>query len=354
METVHVGHVRLYEYGLVCLGDFVKTGGRLLAGHLVQIGHHNVGPFPDQFTGDALTESLGSSGHDYGLPFDASSRSCCSNLAAIVFHLPVVNEGNLAGGHRMLASETGGIPGDLHGIHEYVRYGLGLLGVGADSHKTDSLDEQHLRSVAALLDVSLDLPFSLLHKILGILRINEYVLTLAVDNTVRSEGLKDGCSCILALDEAVDQRIVGHFQSLEPAASPAEDRPDCGDCLADAVADWSLAFRDRLHQRFQFGHDSVVDSFDLLNSVSSDEDTVVLEEYDCRVASVLLPVFLDLVVHLLEKGVAGIRVWDVQCIREEMGAQGLSILAAHQSIDKGRMEMDHEGCFHAIVQGSLY
>ena len=185
--------------------------------------------------------------------------------------------------------------------------------------------------MATLLDISLYLPLSLLNQILRILRIDEYVFALAVYDSVGSEGLHDGGNGFLASYEAVDQCVVRDLESLQATSSAAQDGTDGRDCLADAVTDRSPfdrlrdRGRDMADHRLEFRHYSVVDLFNLFRRISSDKDAVVLEEDNLGIISPHFPVLLDLVIDLLEKSVAWIRVRNVQCLREEMSAQGFRI-----------------------------
>ena len=142
----------------------------------------------------------------------------------------------------MLPSEGGGVPCDLHRIHENFRHSLGLFGVRTHGDQAYSLDKQHLRRVPTLLDVSLYSLFGLLDKILRTFVVNVDILALAINYTVGSEGFQNSGSLLFALDESAHEGVVGDLESLEPSPITAQYGPYRGDGLADAVADRSVAF----------------------------------------------------------------------------------------------------------------
>ncbi len=191
MEAGHVGDISLYEYGLVGSGFLIETGRGLLSGRLVEVGDHDVGALCHQLTGDALSESLGGSGHDDCAAFHTSFGRAGGYLAAVVLHFPVVDEVDPFLLHRVLSAKTLGIERDLHRIGEHIGDDLGVLGVVSHGHKTDTLDQQNLRRVASLAGKSLNSLFRLLQNLLVRHSVNEYVCTLAVHNDVRSERLGD-------------------------------------------------------------------------------------------------------------------------------------------------------------------
>ena len=320
MKAVHIGNVGLHEYRLVRFGDLIEGGGCLLAGHLVEVGDHDVRSLLDQFTGNTLAEALGGSCDDDGFALDPALGSRGGHFAAVVLDLPVVYEGNLTCGHGVLPAEEGSVPCDLHGVREHFGDGLGLLGVGSCGDKSYSFDEQHFRGVASLLNISLDLLLGLLHEILGTLMVDVDEFALAVDDAVGSERLHHRCGFVLSADEPADEGVIGDFQGLKSPASTAENRPYGGDGLADTVANSSLALGNGLDQLLEGGHDSRVCRLDLIGGLATHEYAVILEEYHLRLDTTLLTILFDLVIDLLEKGVTGIGVRDVQSVREELSA----------------------------------
>ena len=65
-------------------------------------------------------------------------------------------------------------------------------------------------------------------------------------------------------------------------------------------------------------------------------------------------VCLDLVIDLLEKGISGIAIGDVQSLGEQLLALGLGLHRTHEGIHQGGMKMHHEGEANGIVHGSLH
>ena len=81
---------------------------------------------------------------------------------------------------------------------------------------------------------------------------------------------------------------------------------------------------------------------------------MVLKEDHLRLLSVRGLVGVDTVVDLLEKGVARIGIFNVKRLREDLPADGLGVRRAHQAVDQGRVEVNHKGESHAVVQGCLH
>ena len=80
---------------------------------------------------------------------------------------------------------------------------------------------------------------------------------------------------------------------------------------------------------------------------------MVLEEYDLGVASMAFPIFLYLVVHLLEKGVSGVGVRNIKGVREKLRTGLGGVFRAHEAIHEGRMEMDHKSGLQTVVHRGL-
>ena len=81
---------------------------------------------------------------------------------------------------------------------------------------------------------------------------------------------------------------------------------------------------------------------------------MILKEYHLGFLAFLSLVGLYLVIDLLEKRVARVGIFNVKGIWEYLLARGLGVHRAHQAVDKGRVEVNHEGESHAVVQGCLH
>ena len=351
-EACHVRDICLYEYGLVGSSLLVEAGCGLLPGRLVEVGHHDVGSLRHQLTGDAFSESLGCAGHDDGLSFHTAFRRACGDLAAVVLHLPVVDEINPCLLHRMLSSETLRIESDLHRIGEHVGDDLRVLEVVSNGHETDTLDEQHLRRVALLGGESLDLLLRLLQNLFIRLCVNEYVGALAVHDDVRCER----CGDLLAgsVKEVVHKGVLRDFKCLKSSAGAGEHLPDGRDDIRYGRGDLAPALWQSGHLGLKFPEDFRIYSLDLGGRVSAHEYSVVLKEDHLRLLSVRGLVGVDTVVDLLEKGIARIGIFNVKRLREDLPAGGLGVRRAHQAVDQGRVEVHHERESHAVVQGCLH
>ncbi len=187
MQAVHVRHVGLDEDGAVAAGRGVETLGGLLPHSLIEVGDHDVGPFFHEVARDALAEALGGAGDDDGLAINASLGCGGTYFAAVVLHLPVVDEFDLALCHRMLPAETLGVPCDFDRINEDICDDLCVLCAVAGCQKPYSLDEYDFRGVAAPCDVLLDLLLGQFCDVLAFRGLDEDVFRLAVDDAVRSE-----------------------------------------------------------------------------------------------------------------------------------------------------------------------
>ena len=207
--------------------------------------------------------------------------------------------------------------------------------------------------MATLLDIGLDLFLGLLHEILGTFVVDVDELALAIDDSVRGERFHHRLRGGFVADEPADKSVVSDFQSLETPSGAAQDGPDRRNGLADAVADRGISLRHRLHELAEGVHDLVVCLFDIFCRLTAHKDAVVLEEYHLRFGTALLAVFFDLVIDLLEKGVARVGVRNIQGVREEFGTFGGRVFRAHESVHKGRVEMDHIRPLHAVVEGCL-
>ena len=161
-EARHISDICLYEYGLVGSSLLVEAGGGLLAGRLVEVGHHDVGSLGHQLTGDAFSESLGGSGHDDRAAFHTAFGCTGGHLAAVILHLPVVDEVDPSPLHRMLTAEALRIERYLHRVREHIGDDLCVPGAVSHGDESDSFDEQYLRRVAFPAYESLDFLLGLL------------------------------------------------------------------------------------------------------------------------------------------------------------------------------------------------
>ena len=177
-------------------------------------------------------------------------KKACSLLLTVLLlfsvMLPAFGEEELPGATN--ESESQGIEMKSAGdVPVIVLSGDGNDIFDADGNKAYSLDKQHLRSVATLLDIGLDLLFGLLDKILGTFMVDVNELAFAIHDPVWSERFEDGIRSLLALYEFADEGVVGDLQGLESAPTAAKESPDGGNRLADAVADGGLSLRDGSH-----------------------------------------------------------------------------------------------------------
>ena len=81
---------------------------------------------------------------------------------------------------------------------------------------------------------------------------------------------------------------------------------------------------------------------------------MVLQEDDLRLAALRGLPGLQTVVHLLEKGVAGIRIFNVQGLREQFVADVGGVHGAHEAVHQGGMQMHHIGKVHAVVEARFH
>ena len=81
---------------------------------------------------------------------------------------------------------------------------------------------------------------------------------------------------------------------------------------------------------------------------------MVLQEDHLRLGASGGFVSLNLVIDLLEKGIAGIAIRDIQGIGEQFLALSLCLLRAHKRVDCSGMQMYHECKAYGIVHGSLH
>ena len=204
---------------------------------------------------------------------------------------------------------------------------------------------------------SFDLLLALFYEVLRTLRIDVDVFALAIDYLVRGERRHHLANGLPAFKETLHQRVVGNPQGLESPAGAAQDSPDSRNDLARAVAHRSI-FRNHLFDvrchLAELCHYPVIDTDYFSRSVGADEYTVVLEEYDLRLAALLLAVSLDLVIYLLEKGISRVGVSHIDGLREQFGTEALSLGRAHKAIDESRMEVYHIRRFHTVVEGCLH
>ena len=302
VQAVHVGYVRLYEDGAIAAGQFVEGGGRLLAGNLVQVGHHNVGAFLHQFAGNALAEALGCSRDDDGLAFYASVGTASPHGTAVILHLPVIDKVYPGRFHAVLSTEGAGVEGHFHGIQEDFRDDAGVLGVVTHGYQADAFDEQHLGGVAPAGDIGFDFFFGLGRLVVGV---NDDVFALAIDDAVGREGCEDA---FRVGQEFIHQGVFGNLQGLEAASAAGQDLPDGGKHFAHAVAHGCFPFREGGHQGFQLCHYVLINGIDLRHRIGGYEDAVVLQEDDLRLASALRFPLADGIIHLLEEGVTRIGI----------------------------------------------
>ncbi len=198
-----------------------------------------------------------------------------------------------------------------------------------------------------------DLLLGLLYEVFRTLRVDVDVFALAIDYLVRCERRHHLADCFPAFEYGLHQCIVGDPQGLESPAGAAQDGPDSRNDLACAVANRCLSGNHRVDITggcSKLCHHIVIYGLDLFGSIGTDEYTVVLEEYYLRLAALLLTVSLDLVIYLFEKGISRVGVSHVDRLREQFRTEGLSLGRTHQAIDEGRMQMDHERRFHAVVE----
>ena len=349
LQAVHVGHVGLDEDGPVVPGDFVEGSGRRGARGLVEVGHDDVRALGQEFPGDALAEALGRARDDDGLAFHPAGGSAGRHLAAVVLHFPVVDEIDPGGLHRMFPAEGSGIERHLHRVQEHLGDNAGVLGVVAHGHEADSFDQQHLRGMSPAGDVSLDLLLGLPDRILGF---QDDILALAIDDDVRGKGMEDGRRI---LQETVHEGVPGDLQGLETATAAGQDladgRQDLGHFGGHLLAH---PVRSGLYTGFQAVHDAGIDPVDLLGRVGTHENAMVLQEDDLRLAAAGGLPGLDAVIDLLEKGIAGVRVLDIEGVREEFGAGFRRLHGTHQAIHQRRVQVHHIREAHAVVQGGLH
>ena len=81
---------------------------------------------------------------------------------------------------------------------------------------------------------------------------------------------------------------------------------------------------------------------------------MVLEEDDLRLITIGFLVLLDPVIHLLEKGITGIGILDIEGFGEKVSALGGCIHRAHEAVYESRMEMDDESIVDAVMHGGLH
>ena len=249
----------------------------------------------------------------------------------------------------MLTAEGSGIESHLHRVQEHLGDDTGVLGVVTHGYEADSLDQQDLRSMSVAGHIGLDFLFGLLHKILGI---QDDVLALAINDDVRGEGQEDG---LRILQEAVHEGVPGDLQGLESAAAPGQNLTDGRKDLGHFDGHFfTHAVRNRFHAGFQPVHDAAVDPVDFLRRVGAHEDTVVLQEDDLRFTAPGGLPGLNAVIHLLEEGIARIRIFDVKRVREKLGAGLRRLHGAHQAIHQRRVQMHHIGEAHTIMQGGFH
>ena len=310
-DAVHLGDVGLDEDGPVAAADRVEGSGRLLSGHFIQVGDHDVGAFTDQFAGDAFAEALGGSGDDDGLAFHPAPGGAGGHFAAVVLDLPVVDEADLAAVHRMRSAETAGAPCDLDAVQEYFGHDAGVLGVVADGQQAHARHQDDLGRMAASGDVTFD-------GLFGCIRIRSFqkeVFALAVNDPIRGERLLDG---VPAFDGPLRQGVGRDLDGLQPASGAAQDGTHGGNEFGQVVilrlAEGSGFFAllrmtggallrmtgQGLHACFQLRHDPVIDVADLGGRVCTDEDAMVLQENDLRLGALLGAPGLDPVVDLAE------------------------------------------------------
>ena len=349
LETVHVRHVGLDEDGAVVPGALVQGGGGGRTGHLIQVRHDDVGSLGHQFAGDALAEALGSARHDDGPTLDPAGRGAGSHLAAVVLHFPVVDEVDPGGLHPMGAAETARVERNLHRIQEDLGDDAGILGAVTHGNQADPLDQQDLGSMAPPSDVGLDLLFGLLHEVVGI---QDDILAFAIDDDVRGERQEHR---LRILQITVHQRVPGDLQGLEATSTAGKDLPDGRDDFRDRGGDlFTHAVRKRFHALRQPRHHVGIDPVDLLRRVGRDEDAVVLQEDDLGLLAPDGLEGLDPFVHLLEEGITGVGIFDVEGVREETGAGLGRSGGAHQPVHQRRMQVHDIGKAHAVVQGRFH
>ena len=349
LQAVHVGDVGLDEDGAVVPGDLIERSGGRGAHGLIEVGHHDVRALAHELAGDALAEALGRARDDDRLAFHPAGGMASCHLPAVVLHLPVVDEIDPGGFHRVFAAEETGVVSDLHRIEEDLGDDVGVLGVVAHGHEADTLDQQYLRGVSPTRDIGLDLLLGLLHEVVGI---KDDVFALAIDDDVRGERQADG---LRIGQEAVHERVPHDLQRLDAAAAAGQDLADGRDDVRHFVGNLlPESFRNRLHVRFQAGHNIGIDPVDFFGRIGGDEHAVVLQEDDLRLAAGRRLAGQDAVVHLLEKGVARVRVFDVEGLREEFGAGFRRFHGAHQAVHQRRVQVHHVGEAHAVVQGRFH
>ena len=81
---------------------------------------------------------------------------------------------------------------------------------------------------------------------------------------------------------------------------------------------------------------------------------MILQEDHLRFGTAGILISLDLVVDLLEEGITGIAVGDIQGIRKQLLALGFGIDRTHQRIHQSGMQMHYEGKTDGIVHRSLH
>ena len=240
-EARHVRDICLYEYGLVGSSLLVEAGCGLLPGRFVEVGHHDVGSLRHQLTGDALSESLGGSGHDDRAAFHTAFGRAGGHLAAVILHLPVVDEVDPGLFHRMLSAEALGVERYLHRIGEHIGDDLGVLGVVSHGDEADSLDEQYLRCITLLADESLYLLLRLLQDLFVRFCVNEYVGALAVHDDVRGERLGDHLE--VSFNEIIHKGVLRDFQGLEAPSGAREHLPDRRNDIRNCLRDSRVTLR---------------------------------------------------------------------------------------------------------------
>ena len=346
VQAIHVGHIGFNENGLVIPRNGVERIGRCLSHSFVKVCHYNVGTLPHQFAGDALAKTLGGAGYNDGFSLHTPLRMAGCHFSAIILHFPVVYKVYPGWLHPMHSAKAFRIPGHLYGVQEHFRNDAGTPGVISHSHQADTFDKKNFRRIALSGDVGFD---GLLGS-LGV-RLQFKDLAFTIDYAVRSEGNP----YLFRMGHSPVRESVGSYtKGFEASADAGEDLPDGGDHFRYAVRNRGFPFRQRGHLCLKRAHDAFVQAVNLFRGIGPHEDSVVLEENHLRLLSTGIFPLLQPVVHLFEKGVARVCIFNIKGLREEFCAKGSGVHAAHKTAHQRGMQVHHVGKVQAVVKGGFH
>ena len=200
--------------------------------------------------------------------------------------------------------------------------------------------------MAAAGNILFDGGFGLCH-----IGIQHQILALAIDDDIRRKGR---CNGARSLQDAIYQGIFGYLQGLEATSAAGEDLPDGGNEFRHAAVHLGRAFRQGLYAAFQIAHDTAVDAVYLLRGIGPHENTVVLQENHLRLPALFGLPGLQAVIYLLEKGITGVCIFNVQGVREQLVADIGGVHGTHETVHQRGMQVHHIGKFHAVVQAGFH